>query len=232
MTPKSAMVFAAGFGTRMRHLTEATPKPLVPVLGKPMIDHTLDILSDAGITDVFVNTHYFADTLEEHLATKSNVTPIREEPEILETGGGLKYALPQLGPNPVFTLNCDSIWFDENPIPKLSQAWDPDKMDGLLVLLKKPDALGYLGKGDFFLNDQAQLERRGAAAEAPYVYSGVQILKTTGLTDIQKDHFSLSLLWEQMIAKGRLCGVVYDGSWADVGYPEGIALAEKKAADV
>ncbi len=232
MHPKSAMVFAAGFGTRMRHLTENTPKPLVPVLGKPMIDHTLDILSDAGITNIFVNTHYFAEPLEEHLKTKENITPIREEPEILETGGGLKNALPQIGAGLVFTLNCDSIWFDANPIQQLSSAWNASAMDGLLMLIKKPNAIGYAGSGDFFLTEQAQLKRRGGAAEAPYVYSGVQIIKTDALAGIRDTCFSLNLLWEQMIANNRLYGIVYDGFWADVGYPEGIALAEQKAADV
>ena len=232
MQPKSAMVFAAGFGTRMRHLTEKTPKPLVPVLGKPMIDHTLDILSDAGITDVFVNTHYFATPLEQHLSTKGNITAIREGPEILETGGGLKNALPQIGPDPVYTLNCDSIWFGDNPIQKLAETWNSDTMDGLLLLLKKPDAQGYLGAGDFFLTDDMRLQRRNQANEAPYVYSGVQIIKTNTLNDISEHCFSINILWEKMIAERRLTGVVYDGTWVDVGYPEGIELAEKIAADV
>ncbi len=232
MQPNSAMVFAAGFGTRMRHLTKDTPKPLVPVMGKPMIDHTLDVLSDAGISTIFVNTHYFAEPLETHLKTRPNITPIREEPDILETGGGLKNALPHIGSNPVFTLNCDSIWFDGNPIQHLLSVWDADKMDGLLMLIKRPNAIGYAGSGDFFLTDQGHLKRRGDAVEAPYVYSGVQIIKTDALTNIKETSFSLNVLWEQMIAANRLCGVVYDGFWADVGYPEGIALAEQKAADV
>ncbi|KAB7614619.1 nucleotidyltransferase family protein [Amylibacter sp. SFDW26] len=232
MQPKSAMVFAAGFGTRMRHLTNDMPKPLVPVLGKPMIDHTLDILSNAGIADVFVNTHYFADPLEQHLKTKISITTIREEPEILETGGGLKNALPQIGTDPVFTMNCDSIWLDGNPIEQLLQSWNPDTMDGLLLILKKPNAQGYLGAGDFLLTDQARLQRKGTAKEAPYVYSGVQIIKTEGLNAITEQCFSINVLWEKMIAEGRLSGAIYDGTWVDVGYPEGIELAEKIAADV
>ncbi len=232
MQPKSAMVFAAGFGTRMRHLTENTPKPLVSVLGKPMIDHTLDILSNAGISNVFVNTHYFAETLEKHLRVKGNITAIREDPEILETGGGLKNALPQIGPDPVFTLNCDSIWFGENPIQQLSKAGNPETMDGLLLMLKKPNARGYLGSGDFFLSDDAHLTRKGQASEAPYVYSGAQIIKTDALMGISEQCFSINVLWETMISNGRLSGVIYDGTWVDIGYPEGIELAEKIAADV
>ena len=232
MQPKFAMVFAAGFGTRMRHLTEKTPKPLVTVMGKPMIDHTLDILSDAGITNVFANTHYFAEPLEKHLSTRENITAIREEPNILETGGGLKNALPFIGPDPVLTLNCDSIWFGPNPIQNLSKVWNPDIMDGLLLLLRKNDAKGHQGTGDFFLTEDARLQRKGQESAAPYVYSGVQIVKTDALKNIQDQCFSINVLWEKMLSEKRLSGAVYDGTWVDVGYPEGIDLAEKIAADV
>ena len=232
MQPKSAMIFAAGYGTRMGQLTKTTPKPLVPVLGKPMIDHALGILSDAGVRSVFVNTHHFADQLENHLSSCPTVTTIREEPAVLETGGGLKNALPLIGDDPVITLNCDAVWFGENPVTQLLNLWVPDEMDGLLLLIKRPNAFGYTGKGDFFLTGNNRLQSMGARDTAPYIYSGVQIIKTDLLSRIEKDCFSLWLLWEKMLARNRLCGVVCDNEWIDVGHPEGIEIAERKAADV
>jgi MurNAc alpha-1-phosphate uridylyltransferase len=232
MQPDTAMVFAAGFGTRMGDLTINTPKPLVTVLGKPMIDHTLGILTDANIHSIFVNTHYFADQLETHLAPRLSVTCIREEPVVLETGGGLKNALPLIGESPVLTLNCDALWLGENPVLQLVKMWKPDKMDGLLLLIKCTNAIGYTGQGDFFLNDKNKLQWKGAQPKAPYVYSGVQIIKTDLLRAIKKNCFSISLLWEKMISSDRLGGMVYDGEWIDVGHPEGIKTAEQKAANV
>lgn len=232
MQPKSAMIFAAGFGTRMGHLTETMPKPLVPVLGKPMIDHALGILSNAGFQSIYVNTHCFADQLEIHLAAYPSVTTIREEPKVLETGGGLKNALPMIDDDPVLTLNCDSVWLGENPVAQLAKQWHPDKMDGLLLLLKKPDAHGYNGSGDFFLTNDGRLERPEKQTDAPYVYSGIQILKTGLLKAFKQDCFSISLLWDKMIAKKQLYGAVYNGEWVDVGHPDGIRIAERKAANV
>ncbi len=232
MKPDVAMVFAAGFGTRMGHLTENTPKPMVPVLGRPMIDHSLNILSEANIGSVVVNTHYFADQLEAHLAPRLSVACIREEPEVLETGGGLKNALPLIGADPVLTLNCDALWLEKNPVKQLLTAWNPDEMDGLLLLIKCANAYGYTGIGDFFLDDNNKLQRNGTQSKAPYVYSGVQIIKTDLLGTIEKNCFSISLLWEKMLASDRLGGIIYEGEWVDVGHPEGIKIAEQKAANV
>ena len=232
MQPETAMIFAAGLGTRMGDLTKTTPKPLVPVLGKAMIDHTLEILADAGIRSIVVNTHYFANQLETHLQKYPNLTTIREEPMVLETGGGLKNALSIIGNAPVYTLNCDALWFGDNPVAALAKYWKPDEMDGLLLLLKQPDALGYNGHGDFFLNKNNRLKRKGNEPSAPYVYSGVQIIKTDHLAEISELNFSISVLWEKMIADERLSGVVYNGSWVDVGHPEGISIAERKARNV
>lgn len=230
MQPESAMIFAAGFGTRMGTLTGTIPKPLVPVLGDPMIDHALGHLTNAGVQSIFVNTHHFADQLESHLSTHPSVTTIHEEPHVLETGGGLKNALPLIGNKPVFTLNCDALWLGENPVTQLAKLWLPDEMDGLLLVLKHANALGYTGQGDFFLTDDCRLQRKGKPA--PYIYSGVQIIKTDLLKDISKDCFSINLLWEKMIACDRLRGAVYESCWVDVGHPAGIEAAEEKAADV
>ncbi len=232
MQPDAAMIFAAGFGTRMGDLTKNMPKPLVPVLGKPMIDHSLGILSDANIRSVLVNTHYFADQLETHLKPRSSVTCIREEPKVLETGGGLKNAIPLIGSGPVITLNCDVLWQGENPVTQLLEMWNPDEMDGLLLLIKIFDAKGYNGQGDFFLNESSRLQRNDAVPKAPYVYSGVQIIKTELLQTIKQKYFSINLLWQMMMASNRLSGIVYDGEWIDVGHPAGIKIAEKKCADV
>ncbi len=232
MQPDAAMIFAAGFGTRMGDLTKNTPKPLVPVLGKPMIDHTLGILSDANIHSVFVNTHYFADQLEAHLKPCSSVTCIREEPKVLETGGGLKNALSLIGSEPVITLNCDVLWQGGNPVKHLLEKWNPDEMDGLLLLIKTTEAKAYNGQGDFFLSESNRLQRNDAVPKAPYVYSGVQIIKTERLQKIKEDYFSINLLWKLMIASNRLSGVVYGGDWIDVGHPAGIKIAEQKRADV
>jgi MurNAc alpha-1-phosphate uridylyltransferase len=232
MQPNTAMIFAAGFGTRMGHLTKNRPKPLVHVLGRPMIDHTLDILADANIRSIFVNTHYFADQLEAYLSSYSSVTCIREEPKVLETGGGLKNALPYIESNPVFTLNCDVLWRGNNPAKQLLKRWKPDEMDGLLLLVKYTSAYGYKGQGDFFLKNGNSPRRKGTAPNAPYVYSGIQIIKTDLLRTIKENHFSISLLWEDMIASDRLRGTVYDGEWIDVGHAEGIGVAEQKCANV
>jgi MurNAc alpha-1-phosphate uridylyltransferase len=232
MQLKSAMIFAAGFGTRMGPLTKTMPKPLVPVLGKTMIGHSLQMLTDAGVTSVFVNTHYFADQMEEHLSSYPYVTTIHEEPDILETGGGLKNALLIINDDPVITLNCDAVWFGDNPVAQLMNAWSPDAMDGLLMLLERPKAYGHKGSGDFYLAQDARLEKKGARADAPYIYAGLQILKTELLSDIHQDCFSISLLWDKMFAANRIFGTVYDGEWVDVGHPDGIKIAERKAFDV
>jgi MurNAc alpha-1-phosphate uridylyltransferase len=232
MYPKSAVIFAAGFGTRMGPLTKTMPKPLVPVLGQPMINHSLEILADAGVASVFVNLHYFADQMERHLSAYPFVTTIREEPKILETGGGLKNALPIINDSPLITLNCDAIWFGVNPILELAKAWKPEEMDGLLMLLEHPKALGHKGSGDFYLTKDARLEKKGDRSDAPYVYAGLQILKTQLLEDITQDCFSISLLWDKMFVADRIFGTVYDGEWVDVGHPEGIRIAERKALNV
>nr|WP_323778054.1 nucleotidyltransferase family protein [Amylibacter sp.] len=230
MTPKSAMVFAAGFGTRMAPLTDRTPKPMLPVAGKPLINHSLDLLD--GIENIVVNTHYLADHLENHLRDTPHVTCLRESPDILETGGGLKNALPLLGADPVIVLNSDAVFVGDSPIPALLSHWDPAKMDALLILVPIANTIEHKGAGDFVCNAAGQLSRRGKNPAAPYVYTGVQILKTDRLAAIKETAFSLNLLWDQMIAEGRAFGLVYDGKWVDVGRPAGITAAEKALADV
>ena len=211
------MLFAAGFGTRMGALTADRPKPLVEVAGRPLIDHALDLVLPVVRGPVVANAHYRADQLEAHLSD-TPVQVIREEPEILETGGGLRNALPLLGTGPVFTMNSDSVWRGPNPLDVLARSWRDD-MDALLLGIPVDQAIGHKGTGDFTAGPPVA---RGPGL----VYSGVQIIRTDGLGDIPDTAFSLNLLWDRMLERGTLHVVTYEGAWCDVGHPEGITLAE------
>ncbi|MBD3801727.1 MAG: nucleotidyltransferase family protein [Thioclava sp.] len=218
--PDAIMVFAAGLGTRMRPLTNDRPKPLVEVAGKPLIDHALDLAQEGGARRIVANVHYFADQMIAHLAGRE-VLVSDESEEVLETGGGLRKALPLLGEGPVLTLNTDAIWTGPNAIARLRAAWEPDRMGALLMLVPPEQALGHMGAGDFTCDDQGRL-RRGPG----YVYTGAQIIDPAGIETISEEKFSLNLLWNQMISEGRLYGIVHEGGWCDVGRPESIPLAE------
>jgi N-acetyl-alpha-D-muramate 1-phosphate uridylyltransferase len=217
------MLFAAGFGSRMGALTAQQPKPLVKVAGKALIDHALSVLDAAGVTDIIVNLHYLGDQIEAHLAQRP-IQFSREMPDILETGGGLKAAAPLLGQGPVITLNTDAVWTGQNPILQLRAAWDPARMDALLLLLPAETALGHAGTGDFLLNQDGRISRANGA-KAP-IYLGAQILKTERVFAMSETAFGLNTIWDQMIAEGRAYGIIHQGGWCDVGRPEGIALAE------
>ena len=218
--PDALMLFAAGFGTRMGALTASRPKPLIPVAGRALIDHALALAAAAGVGRIVVNLHYLPDRIAAHLAGRAGVT-LSPEPEILETGGGLRAALPLLGPGPVFTLNSDAIWTGANPLAQLRAAWDSARMDALLLLVPPERARGQDGRGDFLL-DAAGRILRGPGA----IYSGAQILKTESLATIPDRVFSLNRVWDSMIAAGRAYGIVHSGGWCDVGRPETIAEAE------
>lgn len=218
--PCSVMLFAAGFGTRMGPLTANQPKPMIHVAGRPLIDHALNLVNGHGTARIVANLHYKPARLEQHLAG-TGVLLSREQPDILETGGGLRKALPLLGDGPVFTMNTDAVWHGPNPLTQLAELWRPDNMDALLLCIPKSQALGYKGNGDFLIGND------GRAARGPgAVYSGVQILKTGGLNDIADEKFSLNLLWDRMLAENRLFAALYPGQWCDVGRPESVPLAE------
>lgn len=219
--PQAVMLFAAGFGTRMGALTADRPKPMIPVAGQPLMDHALDLVSGAGIARRVVNLHYKPDTLAAHLANR-DVALSFETQEILETGGGLRQALPLLGDGPVFTLNTDAVWNGPNPLVLARAAWNPDLMDALLVCIQPDMAVGHTGRGDFLLDDTGRMTRGPGL-----IYGGAQIIKTEGLASIAEKAFSLNVLWDRMLAEGRLFGLTYPGQWCDVGRPEGIALAEQ-----
>jgi MurNAc alpha-1-phosphate uridylyltransferase len=222
--PTALMMFAAGFGTRMKHLTKDQPKPMIKVAGTALIDHSLALAKGAGCDPIVANLHYKPDVLARHLEG-SGVTTLTELPDILETGGGLRNALPVLGNGPVYTMNTDAVWAGPNPIKQLAEAWNPDEMDALLMCIPTAQAVGHEGTGDFTLGADGRIIRGPGV-----VYSGVQIIKTDLLKDITKDAFSLNLIWNEMFKDNRMFGLSYPGKWCDVGHPDGITLAENMLA--
>ncbi|WP_241480945.1 nucleotidyltransferase family protein [Leisingera sp. ANG-M6] len=219
-SPEAVMLFAAGFGTRMRELTRDKPKPMIEVSGRPLIAHALELAQAVQPVRIAANVHYKPEPLKAFLEPE-NVLISHEMPEILDTGGGLRHALPMLGGGPVFTMNTDAIWKGPNPLQLAQKAWDPDRMDALLVCVPLANAIGRSGQGDFSADAEGRISRGGNL-----VYGGVQILKTQGLQDVEEQVFSLNVLWNRMAAAGRLFALEYPGRWCDVGHPEGIKLAE------
>jgi len=214
------MIFAAGFGTRMRPLTLDRPKPLIDVAGKPLIDRAVALAQALPAERIVVNLHYKADMLDAHLQG-TGLQTIIETPDILDTGGGLRNALPLLQATTVMTLNPDVIWRGPNPLERLTALWDPDVMDALLMCVPIARTHGYAGTGDFRIEPSGQITRGSGA-----VYGGCQIIKTDRLSEINETAFSLNRLWDLMIGENRLYAAQYEGSWCDVGQVSGIAAAE------
>jgi MurNAc alpha-1-phosphate uridylyltransferase len=225
----TAMILAAGLGTRMRPLTETRPKPLVPVAGKPLIDHVLDKLAEAGVANAVVNVHYLPDLLEAHLAERKapHVTISDERAQLLETGGGMIKALPLL-PDPFFAVNADNLWVDgpRDAFHELSRAWDPARMDALLLLVPHTGAHNFRGKGDFTMDPSGRLARRRSGRSAPFIYTGVQLVSHRLLRDAPQGPFSTNVLWNRAIEEGRLYGARFTGEWFEVGDPGAIAPTE------
>jgi N-acetyl-alpha-D-muramate 1-phosphate uridylyltransferase len=229
---KTAIVLAAGFGERMRPLTLTMPKPLVPLAGRPLIDHVLDRLAQAGVKTAVVNVHYLPDLLEGHLAARKGRPPeivISDERSMLfDTGGGAKKALPLLGRGPFFIHNADSVW-SEGAAPALSRMlklWNPGTMDCLLLLAPVATSVGYGAKGDFAMAPDGKLARRGERQVVPFAFAGVSLCDERLFKDAPDGRFSLNLLWDRALAKGRLYGMRLDGTWMHVGTPEALAEAE------
>ncbi|MBU2379454.1 MAG: nucleotidyltransferase family protein [Alphaproteobacteria bacterium] len=233
-SPKTAMVLAAGLGTRMRPLTDDRPKALVEVAGRALIDHVLDRLADAGVERAVVNVHWFADRLEGHLAARGRGPTIAisdERDALLETGGGLKKAHPMLGDDAAFVANIDSVWTDGGDAgwaDELVRLWDPATMDACLLLARREGSIGFEGDGDFFLGEDGKLTFRGEAASAPFAYMGVHITRPDYADGGPDGAFSLSPLWRASAAAGRLYGCVLDGDWMHVGDPQARNEAEAK----
>ncbi|SEM50579.1 MobA-like NTP transferase domain-containing protein [Gemmobacter aquatilis] len=227
--PHALMLFAAGLGTRMGALTASRPKPLIEVAGRALIDHALDQARGVPLSRIVANVHYLPDQMRAHLRASPDILLSDESGEILETGGGLRRALPLLGDGPVFTLNTDAVWTGDNALAQLAAAWNPAQMDALLLLLPATQATGYRGAGDFLLDAQGRITRAKGAPGLAYL--GAQILKTERLHDISEQVFSLNRIWDLAIAEGRAFGIVHNGGWCDVGRPEGIAEAEALLAN-
>jgi MurNAc alpha-1-phosphate uridylyltransferase len=227
---KKAMILAAGMGSRMRSITNRTPKALVQVDGRPLIDHAIDRLVEGGVTDVVVNLHYLGDQVERQLRRREspNIKFSWERDELLETGGGVKNALPQLGKDPFWVVNCDSLWLDgpQSMMTRALEQWDPEKMDALLILHSTVDAYGYDGQGDFQADPNGLLTRRPELEVAPWLFTGIQILNPTVFDYTPSRAFSLNVVYNNIIENARLYGMVHDGEWFHVGTPEGLREVE------
>lgn len=224
------MVLAAGFGERMRPLTQHRPKPMIEVAGKPLLDHALDRLADAGVETAVVNVHYLADQIETHVARRARPRVIisDERPQILGTGGGVVKALPQLGDAPFYHVNSDSLWIDgvHGNLQNLAAVFDPDSMDALLLLAPSTGSIGYSGRGDFAMAPDGRLRRRAEREVAPFVYAGAAILSPALFSGAEPKPFSLTSLFDRAAESGRLFGLRLEGVWMHVGTPDAIALAE------
>ena len=230
MSIEQAMIMAAGLGTRMRPLTNDLPKPLVVVAGKTLIDHDLDRLAAAGVKRAVVNLHYKADMLKAHLARRRDIEIVYsdESGELLGTGGGVARALPLFGGKPFFILNSDSIWVEgvASALDRMMQMWNPEEMDGLLLMASMVTAMGYEGRGDFVLDAEGHVGRPDEDAVTPFAYPGVQIVHPRLFAEAPAGAFSTNLLWDRAIAARRLYGTRLDGVWIHVGTPQARDEAE------
>ena len=225
------MVLGAGLGQRMRPLTETIPKPLVQVGGRALIDHVLDRLAEAGVTQAVVNVHYLADLIEGHVGARvaPHVTISDERGMLLDTGGGVAKALPLLGDAPFFVVNSDSLWIDgvKSNLARLAASFDAQRMDALLLLAPTSNSTGYSGRGDYAMTPDGRLRRRAVCAVAPFVYAGAGILSPALFAAAPSGAFSLNLLFDRAESEGRLHGLRLEGLWMHVGTPAAIAAAEE-----
>jgi MurNAc alpha-1-phosphate uridylyltransferase len=227
-TPRRAMVLAAGLGVRMKPLTDHLPKPLIQVGGKALIDHVLDRLSAVGVERVVVNLHYLADVLERHLEGRSTVVISDERAQLLETGGGIVKALPLLGPGPFFQVNSDTLWIEgvKPNLARLAEAFDPARMDALLLMAPTAASVGYAGRGDYSMTSDGRLQRRGEREVVPFVYASAAILSPALFADAPQGPFSLLRLFNRAEEAGRLQGLRLEGVWMHVGTPAALRAAE------
>ncbi len=233
MIGSRAMVLAAGLGTRMRPLTLDRPKPLIEVAGRSLLDRGVDVLKRAGVTHMVVNKHYLADQIQAWAGSRHDldITVQDETGELLDTGGGVAQALPQLGDEPFFVLNSDSFWVD-GPVPalkRLAALWDDGQMDCLLLLSGKARSIGFDGPGDFEMSEKGLLSRRSGDT-APLVYAGAYMVHPRLFADAPDGAFSMNLLWNRAIANQRLYGIEHDNWWLHVGTPAAIGEAENRLA--
>jgi N-acetyl-alpha-D-muramate 1-phosphate uridylyltransferase len=234
MMPKSAMVLAAGLGTRMRPYNGHIPKPLVTVGGKSLIDYGLDRLAEAGVERAVVNVHHLADSLEKHLAARKRprIVISDERAELLGTGGGIAKALPQLGDAPFFLVNSDTLWLDgvRPNFTRLGEAFDPQVMDALLLLSPTAGSIGYSGRGDYMMQPDGRLQRRGERDVAPFIYAGSAVLSPALFAGAPTGVFALTRLFDRAGERDRLFGLRLEGIWMHVGTPEAVAAADAALA--
>ena len=229
--PETALVLAAGLGKRMRPLTATTPKPLIEVASKALLDHLLERLRASGVRNVVVNVHYLADAVEAHLAKNPHglgVTISDERSLLLETGGGMVKAAPLIDCDPFLVVNSDNLWIDgpADTLKLLASHWDGGKMDALLLLVPHARAENHHGMGDFHMDRHGRLRRRQRSRVAPFVYTGVQIVAKRLLEGAPDGPFSTNVLWDRAIERGRCFGAVHQGLWFDVGTPQAIKATE------
>jgi N-acetyl-alpha-D-muramate 1-phosphate uridylyltransferase len=234
MAPKSAMVLAAGLGTRLRPVTDHLPKPLVEIAGKPLLDHAIDRLAAAGVERVVVNLHYKGEMIAARLAERQHPKiELSREETLLETGGGVKHALRLLD-DAFFVVNSDILWLD-GLIPalgRLASAFNAKKMDAVLLLQRTISAIGYDGRGDYFLDPLGRPRRRGEREVAPYIFAGIQILHRRLFAGIDDTVFSSKRLYDRAEDGGRLGAIVHDGEWFHVGTPEGLDATRARIAEL
>jgi MurNAc alpha-1-phosphate uridylyltransferase len=228
----TAMLLAAGLGTRMKPLTDTLPKPLIEVAGRTLLDRVLDKLAAQGVTRAVVNVHYLADKIEKHLKARKDLEVIisDERAELLETGGGVIKALPLLGKDPFFVINTDVTWATagDDTFANMAEAYDPNDMDALLLLAEMGATMGFRGPGDFFLGPDGQLIRRGDKPSAPYVFAGTHITHPDLLRSYEAKPFSANVYWNAFGRAGRLFGTVMKPFWLHVGDPQGRDEAEAR----
>ena len=232
--PRSAMVLAAGLGTRLRPVTDHLPKPLVEIGGRTLLDHALDRLAAAGVERAVVNLHYKGELIAERLAQRREpCIEFSREEALLETGGGVKRALPLLD-EAFFVLNGDILWLDgfTPTLRRLVEAFDPKKMDAVLLLQRAITAIGYDGRGDYFLDPLGNPRRRTEREVAPYIFAGVQILHRRLFTGVDDPVFSLKRLYDRAEDAGRLAAIVHDGEWFHVGTPEGLDATRARITEL
>ena len=229
--PTSAMVLAAGLGTRMRPLTDKMPKPLVSVAGKPLLDHVLDRLAEAGVATAVVNVHYLPDQIVQHVKgrTKPRVIISDERDMVLGTGGGVVKALPLLGDAPFYHLNADTMWIDgvQPNLLRLAEAFDPARMDILLLMAPTANSIGYAGSGDYAMLTDGALRKRKEHQVVPFVYAGAAIISPTVFKDAPSGEFSLTKMFDAANEQERLFGLRLEGLWMHVGTPDAVAAAEE-----
>lgn len=227
---EQCMIFAAGYGKRLKPLTDYTPKPLIPIGNTTCLDEAIRKVTEAGIKKIVVNTHHLAEQIHTHLEHKYPFITISHEPEILETGGGLIKALSYFDQSkPILIVNGD-IWWKDGPIPMLSgffNAWNPKIMDILLLTVPKETAIGYFGKGDYFLKPDHELEYRGLHNSAPYIYGCVTIINPLTINNTPQINFSIKTLFDEAESKQRLFGYLYKIPWGDIGNLKGLEDVRK-----